>query len=484
MVKAVHFTGNTVFSSKKLTTVLGNVTERSYDLASLQILAQKVTDFYRDEGYPFAKAYLPAQRLADGVLGITVLEGNYGQVTAEGESGLASATQKYLAPLKPGAVIENASLERTTLIINDLPGISITPLIRPGKEVGTGDLVVKVIREPLFTGKLGIDNHGNRYTGEYRAYANLQWNSPFTIGDRISLRSFVSNIGQWLGDFTYSLPLGTSGLRGRIAYAHTYYKLGKQFSSLDASGIVNITSAGLSYPFIRSQRRNLLLIADVQHKKFDDEQNAVNFTSSKHSDVLPLMLQFDQRDRLFGGGMTYGNLIFTSGHLYLGDTLKNIDTATANTAGSFRKLNLDIIRLQTTSIKNLSLYGRFLAQWASKNLDSSEEFGLGGAYGIRAYPIGEGFGDEGGIIQLEARYQMNHFSPYVFYDAGRVRTNVNPWIAGTNNRSLAGAGLGVRYYYKGFDVDTLLAWRTRGGASTSDTSNRNPRAWLTAGLQF
>jgi len=38
------------------------------------------------------------------------------------------------------------------------------------------------------------------------------------------------------------------------------------------------------------------------------------------------------------------------------------------------------------------VYGRVSAQWASKNLDSSQKFGLGGPNGVRAYPSGEGYG--------------------------------------------------------------------------------------------
>ena len=481
-IETVHFTGNSVFSNQQLTAVLGKVTGQSFDLAGLQALVEKVTTFYRDKGYPFAKAYLPAQNLANGVLGITVLEGHYGQVKTTGKPRLAVAAQKFLSRLKPGAVIKNAALERTTLILNDLPGISISPLIRPGKKVGTGDLVVAVSRKPLFTGKLGIDNHGNRYTGEYRAYVNLHWNSPFTFGDQLTLRNFVSNTGEWLGNLAYSLPLGTSGLRGQLGYAHIYYKLGEQFRSLDASGIVDIASAGLSYPLIRSQRRNLTLAATWQGKRFDNKQNAVN--SRKHSNVLPLMLQFNQRDGFFGGGLSYGDLIFTSGDLYLNGAQKAADASSARTAGSFQKLNIDVVRLQATAVSNLSLYGRLSAQWASKNLNSSEKFGLGGPNGVRAYPVGEGFGDEGGFVQMEVRYRVNHVTPYVFYDVGRIKINVNPWTTGTNYRTLAGAGLGLRYAYKAFSVDGLLAWRTHGGAPTSDTRNRNPRVWLATGWRF
>ena len=41
------------------------------------------------------------------------------------------------------------------------------------------------------------------------------------------------------------------------------------------------------------------------------------------------------------------------------------------------------------------LFGSVNAQFASKNLDSSERFSFGGPYGMRAYPIGEAPADAG-----------------------------------------------------------------------------------------
>ena len=42
-------------------------------------------------------------------------------------------------------------------------------------------------------------------------------------------------------------------------------------------------------------------------------------------------------------------------------------------------------------------------QLAFDNLDSSEKMELGGAYGVRAYPEGEAYGDQGYVATLEAR---------------------------------------------------------------------------------
>ena len=134
-LKAVRFTDNAVLGSEQLTGVLGNVTDKPYDLAGLQALAQRVSEHYRAAGYPFARAFVPEQKFADGVLQITVVEGRYGKVSTTGDARLAPAAQGFLAALVPGSVIDSAGLERTTLILSDQPGIGIAPIVRPGVEV-------------------------------------------------------------------------------------------------------------------------------------------------------------------------------------------------------------------------------------------------------------------------------------------------------------------------------------------------------------
>lgn len=486
-LQSVSLRGVSVFSEADLLAVLGAVAGQSYDLAGLRGLASRVSDHYRGNGYPFARAFLPPQPLTDGQLIIEVVEGRYGQVTAEGDG--AESAQRFLAPLQAGAVIESSTLERATLVLDDQPGFKAAPIIRPGQELGTGDLNVRVSRERLVSSDVGLDNHGNRYTGQYRARLNVQADSPFLFGDQVQLRSLVSDEGMWLGSLNYSAPLGASGWRANVGYAHTYYQLGKDFANLDARGTAKVNTAGISYPLIRSQKTNLTLAASWQHKRLNDRQDSSHSSNDKHSDSWPLVMQFDRRDGFAGGGISYGTLAFTSGRLKLDAALEATDIASnTDTRGSFQKWNLDIARLQATPVANLSFFARASAQRAGKNLDSSESFSLGGANGVRAYPQGEGIGDEGWLIQLEARYQMGFFSPYAFYDAGKIRVNadpgrINPEVT-SNVRRLAGSGMGVRYGTGPWIVDAALAWRTQGGQPQSDTQDRDVRLWLTGTYRF
>jgi hemolysin activation/secretion protein len=482
-VTAVRFTGNTVLTSEALLAGLGEFSGQSYDLAGLKALANRVADGYRAAGYPFARAYLPEQKLGGSELLITIVEGRYGQVVG-GEA------QAWLADLKPGAVIESVALERSTLILDDQPGIKTAPLMRPGQEPGTGDLVVNAVRTPGFAGDVSLDNHGSRYIGQYRATTSLRYDSPFIWGDQLTARALASDDNLWLGSLGYSAPLGASGLRGQVGYSHTAYTLGKNFSASNANGTAKTSSLGLSYPILRSQQVNLNLSGVYQHKALNDKNGLAASDDDKKSDSLALSLGFDRRDNLGGGGITYGALAYSRGYLQLSSVLTIGDFGSAqNTRGSFDKWNLDLARMQATSVSGVTLFGRLSAQRAGKNLDSSEGYSLGGAQGVRAYSQGEGTGDEGYFVQLEARYQMGSLAPYVFHDAGRVTVNANNAQltnqSAANSRSLAGSGLGVRYSEGPLSVDAALAWRTHGGRP-ADLNERDekPRAWVVGRYAF
>ncbi|MBA3582214.1 MAG: ShlB/FhaC/HecB family hemolysin secretion/activation protein [Gammaproteobacteria bacterium] len=482
-VKSIVFSGNTLYSETNLLAVLGEVVNKNYDLADMRLLTNKITEYYRAHGYAFARAYLPVQNMADGKLVIAIIEGHFGEVRVSGDDKLSNSAQRFLSDLKTGDVIESKPLERAVLILDDQPGSKIVPFMRPGQQVGTGDLNVDIKHDKRSGGSVSIDNHGNRYTGRNRVKLDLYLNSTALFGDQFTLSTLYTSEDMWMGALAYGLPVNGSGLRASLGYSNTDYQLAKEFESLDASGFVQTVSAGLSYPFIRSQRANITGLATYQHKNLEDEYGATNSTQDKSSDVMPLIVQFDVRDHFFKGGITYGAVSWTYGSLDLDDNLLAVDELTAKSDGSFQKINLDVARLQSVC-DSVSVYTHVSAQWSPDNLDSSEGFGLGGADQVRAYPSGEAFGDSGWLAQVELRYAFHSFTPYLFYDAGDVKINADPWLSTDNYRAISATGLGLRYDQKKWYVNGVAAWRVTGGVPESDSTDTNPMFWVNAGYKF
>ncbi|MCV2368755.1 ShlB/FhaC/HecB family hemolysin secretion/activation protein [Roseateles oligotrophus] len=475
-LNSVQIGGNTVIDSAALEGLLADAQGKKFDLAGLRSLAERVGEFYQQRGFLFARAYLPPQDVSEGILRIQVLEGEYGQIRANSNNpSWAAQAEQFLSSLQPGSVIASAPLERATLILGDQPGVLAVPLMQPGSKVGSGDLEVEVTRANTLVGSVGLDNHGNRYSGRNRLQVNLDWNSPMRLGDQISLRSLVSDEKLWLGSLAYSTPLGSRGLRATVSYAHTDYQLGKEFASADATGTAKVSNIGLNYPLLRTNNANLKASTSYQHKRLQDSKAGIS--EGKTSDALVLTFDFDRRDNFGQGGISFGSLSMTPGTLKLAESLAAADHN--RTAGRFAKINLDIVRMQNLTT-DLSFFGRFSAQMADKNLDSSERITLGGAGGVRSFPNGEATGDQGWLTQMELRYAAGAIRPYAFADIGKVQINKAPTPQTVlNSRKLSGAGLGVRMQLKALELDGALAWRGKGGPPQADTSTeKKPLAWV------
>jgi hemolysin activation/secretion protein len=141
-------------------------------------------------------------------------------------------------------------------------------------------------------------------------------------------------------------------------------------------------------------------------------------------------------------------------------------------------------RFTDSTFLSVSLSG----QTASKNLDSSEKFSLGGINGVRAYPQGEASGDEGLRGTVELRHNvMANVQATLFYDWGSVTINRKPFgPPASNSRNLAGVGVGVNASLGPVQLRSSLAWRTDGGLPTSipASSAKRPTLWMQASVAF
>lgn len=483
-LQTIELKGNSAFSDKKLRKILADAKGQSYDLAGLNQLANRITEYYHRHNYPFARAIIPEQTLSDGKLTIEVVEGRYGNIGIVNEAPHARSAAGFLSPLKSGAPIKGKPLERVSLLLNDQPGYEFVPIVRPGQEVGTGDLALQMTQTKRYGGSVSADNYGNRYTGQWRGEVELYANSLLLFGDKINVKALGSEENMWLGLVAYNLALGHSGLRGNFGYSVVTYELAKQFADLDAHGTAKIAHGGLSYPILRSQKTNLAVSTTYQYKWLKDEEGVTNTDEGKKSFSIPLAVNFDHRDGILGGGINYGVFTWTSGVLNLNDNLRGSDSSTAKTNGNFNKFNLDVARIQKTPVNNLTFFVRASGQLANDNLDSSEDFGLGGPYGVRAYPTGEGYGDEGIIAQTELRYMVGYFTPYLFYDYGHVKVNHHPWTGGDNHRRISGEGIGLRFHYKNLSSDASIAWRAIGGNPRSTDKDQTPVIWFRLKIDF
>lgn len=486
LVRTLRVSGAQVFAEADLLALTGFVPGTELNLADLQAMAARITAHYRSHGYFVAQAYLPAQDIRDQAVTIAVAEGRLGAVRLRNQSNLSDlVAHSALAGLEPGDVIATEPLETRLLLLSDLPGVKVDSTLVPGATAGTSDLLVDVTPGQRVTGSIDADNAGNRYTGAYRLGATVNVNNPLGLGDVASLRVLTSGSGLKYGRISYQVQAG----RGQvgIAYSHLDYELGKEFAGLGAHGTAQIASVFGRYPVLRTRNNNLYLQLAFDAKRFDDRIDAIPAATERESRVLMASVFGDHRDSLGGGGVSSYFLTWSTGELDIQTpAARALDDATARSNGHFDKLSFAAMRAQRLGGGPFSLYAGISGQLASKNLDVSEKMSLGGMNGVRAFPEGEAYADEGYLLTLEGRMDLPPLPEGVpgtmqlvaFADTGTVTMNKNPWAPGDNRRTLSGAGVGLNWGEPGNFLVRAFYARKLGSETALSAPDKSGRFWV------
>jgi hemolysin activation/secretion protein len=491
-VKKILLTGNKSFTTDELASLVANLADGEHTLTELNAGAERITSYYRERGFVVARAYLPEQDVKNGVVVIDVIEGLVGQKRVTNESRLTDERiNSYLDRVNTGDVLQAKSIDRVLLLLNDLPGVgSARATLQPGSTVGSSDLLIQLDPSAAYAGNVELDNNGGRATGMNRLGVSLALNSPFKIGDQINLNALSSDQKMYYAKVAYQLPLGSYGLKLRAAYSESQYSVGEEFSSLLNHGKATSSSLNVTYPLISSQATNLAANLTWEDKTLVDLSDNPNsnvaqpFYSNKQVRLINLGLTGNYQDALGGGGIT-------SFDVSLGNGTLNMDTATASNFlalnnGSFTKITYNLSRLQSLTERNtLSLM--VSGQQTNTNLNSSEQFSVGGANGVRAYPQGEGTGDAGWLMNLELRHSFNStLQGVLFHDAGSVNITHSPYVAGVNTRFISGYGLGVNTSFAGLQFRAYAAWQGSGGQPKSIplSAVSTPTFWIKVTKNF
>ena len=492
-VNAFRLSGNQVFDSAVLLPLVQDVAGGERSLDQLEQAAARITAYYREHGYLVARAYIPAQDIKDDMVEIAVLEGRYGEVRLDNQSGVSDAIlQRYVTPEQLGETVSDAPLERAILLVQDVTQAARAGgNLQPGATPGSTDLTLSVGAAPVLNARIEADNYGVRNTGRNRLGGVVQWNNPSGNADRLDARAFTTANGQDYGRIGYSIAMGGDGLRLGLAYAESRYSVGGDFSLLDAYGRAGVWSASASYPLVRSRVFNLNVEGGLDHKLLQDHMGIFGSTVDKSNRVIGLGLNGDVRTRFAGlDGTTTFNARIESGHLDIATPItRMIDEVSARTNGAYQRLSYGLTQYQWLS-SNTMMVLSVNGQEASKNLDSAEKMSLGGPFAVRAYPSGEASGDEGYVVTAELRHVLNQqllpgqLTLSGFVDSGMVRTNARPYIDGDNQRRLSGAGVGLAFAMPDrLELRVVYAHKLGNAPAQSDI-DRAGRIWGMLALIF
>jgi hemolysin activation/secretion protein len=459
ILKDVTLQDSSIYSKEAVKPLYADKIGQKISLADVYGIAANLTSKYRTDGYILTQVVVPPQTISDGIVRLRVVEGKVNNIRVEGPGAQgtnANIINQYVGKLKEKGVLKNADLEKTLLLINDLPGVTARSVLSPSKNVvGASDLTIMVERDKM-DGTVQLDNFGSRYLGMWEVLGGFNLNSFFGHNERISAQAAYAPSNQGVeaellyGSLAASLPVGPYGTTVEASLGKSYTNPGAGLEQFDVLGKSYSNGLKVNQPIIRTRELNLSSSLGLDRRSTDTKSNIDTF---KNDDITSLRLggHVDYVDTLFSAAITNANLELSRGLSILGASKKG-DADLTRAAGNpeYTKMTADVSRLERLT-NDFSLMVAAKGQLSSSALLSAEEFGLGGATGFgRGYDPSELVGEDGVAGSVELRWAspynvswLDNYSVYTFYDIGKV-WNDDATVTSQEEQSLASTGFGVR----------------------------------------
>jgi hemolysin activation/secretion protein len=388
-----------------------------------------------------------------------------------------------LSPLLDHKPIDLSSLERQLLILNDIPGISGSSVLRPGTTLGGSSLIV-TLDKAVNSYQLAIDNTASKILGPWVYAANANFNRPFDLPGSFDLG--LSAGGRNLQAVQtvsgrYSVSILNSGL---LASFGVLAARARPDGSVRPLNIVNSAisiSARARYPIIRGRALSLFAEAGLSVNRSNTDILGAPLIRDRTTD-LDMGLSLQQNGWL--NGSTSVSVIVFQGLQILGAIDQTAAApSTPNFDPAFTKLVYSAQRSQQLP-NHFSAVITFLGQYTKSKLLSGELISFGGSSVGRGYDPSAITGDRGFGGLAELRYDLpvtktwaRNLQIYGFVDGART-TNIATAVIEKSSQSIRSAGGGLRVYHPYGMIDFQLGYASRrlGGAD----ERANPRALILA----
>ena len=488
LVKEFRITGAKTFSDDVLLKLVSEGENKFQTLGELQNFADRISKYYRRSGLLLARAYLPEQDVSGGIIEIAVIEGQIGRINLDNSSRLGSKiVGSYLQSLSQNKRALSNEIEKSLLLLNDIPGVAVKSTLKSGREPSTTDLDISITDAQTVQIKVDLDNFGNRTTGKDRIGALFSIANMSGYGDQLTTRAMKSSRMTY-GLISSQVPISGNGLVLGANLSEMQYQLGNEFANLMANGNAQTGSVWLSLPLIRRQQQNWYVQLSREYKYLLDFKGAIESVSDRTIESNSVGLMGNYVDEWWG--VTQANTTFSLGRLRLDAMSAAFDLSNdgIRTSGAFNKFSYFFQRQQRIT-PSLTLGTKIVGQFASKNLDASEKLAIGGPQAVRAYGPEEAYGDDGLVASIEVIHMPHSFTEsqfFVFLDAAQINIAHSPpagSLPASNKRRLSGAGIGFISRLKD-DLSLVASVAQPISNETSATKAKSIRAWLQLSQSF
>lgn len=255
-IKKVEFSPSEIFTDKELDELAGPVIGQQVTMTDIKNLVNSINRAYIINDYVTSRAYLPPQKIENGVLKINLFEGKVGEIIVRGNAWTRKSYISKRIGLDEGDAFKLRVLENSLIKFNNdhydfsKNPFSIKAKLAPGKTPGTTDIIVDA-NDPLPFHITGVfDNAGRDSIGLLRGGLMLSTDSLTGNRDKLSLGSYLGRGTRiFFGD--YNIPINKYGTRAGVSVSYNHIDVIKgNYKPFDISGDAFVYTAYLTHPLI------------------------------------------------------------------------------------------------------------------------------------------------------------------------------------------------------------------------------------------
>ena len=389
--------------------------------------------------------------------------------------------KRFAESLPQGSLVDVQGIEaQLNAIAYDLPVSLDVSLRRATPE--TVDVAINMKRldhKPgsINSGLVQANNYGLQAYGRAQLLGVIRVQGPRPLSEFVGIAEVSSGTQYLRGDYSQALEgyasrwnIYASGMRNR---AQNDFTIGS-FNQLGRSAEVG---AGVTTMLHADRSGTWFSNAEISQRWSDSDLQHLFRTREREDSQLRMALRsahsHSWADRLTTDTMlTFGNLRLKSDDIGFGQ----FDSR--HLQGNYLKLNHNgNYQKALPADSRWTFTTRWRFQLASQNMDSFNQFSLGGVNGIRAFNSDEGVGDQGAQLSFDLTRQIvPQLYVGVFYDAGIVQARKKP---ASDAYGLQGAGVTLGgNILKGLDWNLSVAKSFGPTPGVNNAINEKIGSWL------
>lgn len=468
-VKSVIVSGVTLLSESTVSRLVGPYKGRCLTIADINNLLRDITNEYISRGYITTRAFVDPSAsekgAKEGALHVLVIEGKIEKIIVNEGDKDSYYRGRSAFPFLEGKPLNLRDIEQGIDQLNRLPSASATMELEPGETLG--GTVVKVTNQvsKSWRANLGLDNLGQRSTGQGMYHLSLEKDNLMGIGDQFAVY-WSEDIPFWdeeirdrrrIGD-NYSLsafasiPWGYwtfSGNISRFGYNTTVFGMDDEYRS---RGITEQYSLKAERVIHRDADSKTSFSGAYNYRSTDSFFEGYRLEASSYN-LATAEFGLSHSRRLLGGvaGASVG---YIRGLNIFGAT-RVPDHSHATPQSEFDKYTAMLSYYRPFTIGEQNFYASVTAQgqWSPQTLYGAERIQIGGRYSVRGFHEDSLIGDQGAYVRneigmflpwfesLQTKGPLNGLQLYAAYDAGMLHPDKeDPFERG----HVQGVALGIR----------------------------------------